>query len=121
MITITWDGTVIPTVPQSLMTASDGSFTAIISVLTQNETGAHMVEAADEGGNTMQATFTVLDMTGPAGADGADGATGPAGADGADGATGPAGAAGPVELLWASLILAIVAILIAIFTFLKKS
>jgi hypothetical protein len=34
--------------------------------------------------------------TGPAGADGADGATGPAGADGATGATGPAGATGAV-------------------------
>ncbi len=35
--------------------------------------------------------------TGPAGADGADGATGPAGADGADGATGPQGPAGPSD------------------------
>jgi hypothetical protein len=34
-ITITWDGIPIPTVPSPLITDSDGSFTAIISVPTQ--------------------------------------------------------------------------------------
>jgi hypothetical protein len=69
---------------------------------------------------------------GPAGEDGEDGATGPAGPageDGEDGATGPAGPAGedgedgtaaPVEGVYASLGIAIVALLLAVFLFLKK-
>jgi len=152
-VTITWDGTAIPTVPSTVV-ATDGTFTAIISVLTQNDPGIHNITATDGTGISANATFTVLDMTGPAGADGADGedgatgpagadgedgatgpagadgedgATGPAGADGEDGATGPAGAAGedgadaPTEYLWASLILAIIAILIAAFGIFRKA
>jgi hypothetical protein len=127
-ITIAWDGTPIPTVPSPLTTDSDGSFTAIISVLTQDEPGAHNITVTDASGNSGVATFTVLDMTGPAGA---TGATGPAGPTGATGATGPAGATGatgqtgaaaPTEILWGSLGLGIIAILIAGYgVFRKKS
>ena len=123
-VTITWDGTAIPPVPSPLVTDSDGSFTAIISVLTQNEPGIHTINATDEAGNSAVGNFTVLDMTGPAGPAGADGADG---ADGEDGATGPAGPAGadgadaPTEYLWAALILAIIAILIAAFGIFRKA
>jgi len=147
IMTITWDGTPIPTVPTPLTTDENGNFTAIISVLTPNEPGLHTVGATDGEGNEASAAFTVLDMTGPqgpqgetgatgatgpagpAGADGADGAdgedgatgpAGPAGADGADGADGEDGADAPTEYLWASLILAIIAILIAGFGIFRK-
>jgi len=116
-ITITWDGTPIPTVPHPLTSDSNGNFTAIISVLVQNDPGIHNVTATDEGGNTAQATFTVMDMTGPAGIDGATGEQGPAGIDGATGEQGPAG---PVELLWAATILAIAAICLAAYTLFGK-
>ncbi|MBE0511771.1 PKD domain-containing protein [Candidatus Bathyarchaeota archaeon] len=138
-VTITWDGTSIPTVPSPLVTDSDGSFTAIISVPTQDEPGIHIVNATDEAGNSAVGTFTVLDLTGPAGPTGETGPagptgetgpagptgeTGPAGETGATGATGPAGPAGadaPAEYLWASLVLAIVAILIAGYGILRKA
>ena len=120
-ITVTWNGTWIPTVPHQLVTDENGAFTAIISVLTPNEPGDHIVEASDDFGNTAQATFAVVDMTGPAGADGADGADGAAGPTGPQGPEGPTGQAGPAELLWASLILAIIALLMAIYVFWKKS
>ena len=140
-VTITWDGTLIPTVPSTVVVDSDGSFTAIISVPTQAEPGIHTINATDEAGNSAEGTFTVLDMTGPTGAtgpagvDGATGATGPAGpagVDGATGATGPAGPAGatgatgetgaaaPTEYLWGSIGLAIIALLIAAYGIFRK-
>jgi len=66
-ITIVWDGTVIPTVPSPLTIDANGTFTAIISVLTQNSPGPHTVNATDESGNWATATFNVVDMTGPPG------------------------------------------------------
>ena len=129
-VTVTWDGTPIPTVPSPLTSDSTGNITAIISVPTQTVPGAHTVRATDEEGNWAEATFTVVDMTGPEGPAGATGpegpagATGPEGAAGATGATGAAGADGaaaPTEYLWASIILAIVAILIAGYGILRKS
>ena len=114
-ITITWDGTPIPTVPSPLITDENGNFTAIISVPTQTEPGAHTVRATDEEGFWAEATFTVLDMTGPQGPKGDTGDTGP------KGDTGDTGAAAPTEYLWASLILAIIAILIAAFGIFRKT
>jgi len=66
-ITVTWDDTEIPTVPSPLVTDSYGNFTAIISVPTQTDPGTHTVKATDESGNWANATFTVIDMTGPQG------------------------------------------------------
>lgn len=103
IVTIDWDGTVIPTVPNAIVTDAYGDFTAIISVLTPSSVGDHTVNATDETGNSAEATFTIIDMTGPegpagatgpAGPTGPTGATGPAGATGATGATGPAGPQG---------------------------
>jgi len=107
-VTITWDGTEIPTVPSTVV-ATDGTFTAIISVLTQNDPGIHNITATDGTGISANTTFTILDMTGPVGP---AGPAGPAGADGAD---------APTEYLWAALILAIVAILIAGYGILRKA
>ena len=76
-ITITWDGTPIPTVPQLITTDEYGNFTAIISVLTPTTPGPHVINATDEYGRSGLATFTVVDMTGPTGATGATGATVP--------------------------------------------
>ncbi len=118
-VTITWDGTEIPTVPSTVV-ATDGTFTAIISVLTQNDPGIHNITATDGTGISANTTFTVLDMTGPAGPAGADGADGADGAAGAPGADGEDGADAPTEYLWASLILAIIAILIAAFGIFRK-
>jgi len=129
-ITITWDGTPIPTIPRPLITDANGDFTAIISVLTQDEPGLHFVNASDEEGNWAEASFTVLNMTGPAGPTGPAGAAGATGATGAAGATGATGAKGdkgdpgadaPTEYLWASLILAIIAILIAGYGIFRKT
>lgn len=139
-ITITWDGTPIPTVPQLITTDADGNFTAIISVLTPTIPGPHVVNATDEYGRSVLITFTVVDMTGPTGTTGATGATGPAGATGATGADGPkgdtgdtgatgpkgdtgdAGPAGEVPLAYvaAPAVLAVLAIVIAVFAIFKK-
>jgi len=87
-IRISWDGTVIPTVPSPLTTDANGSFTAIISVLTQNSPGPHTVNATDESGNWATATFTVVDMTGPQGPQGPQGLKGDKGDKGDTGAQG---------------------------------
>lgn len=62
-VSITWDETVIPTVPCSLFTDANGNFTAIISVPNQNTPGTHTVNATDQIGNWATATFDVVDMT----------------------------------------------------------
>lgn len=142
-ITITWDGTPIPTVPSTLTTDASGSFTAIISVPTQNDPGNHTVNATDEYGNSAEVTFTVLDMTGPQGPQGEigpqgpqgatgpqgetgeQGATGPQGPQGPQGATGPQGETGPssevpIEYVAVPVIPSIAAIALAIFALVRK-
>jgi len=93
-ITIKWDGSVIPTVPSPLTTDANGTFTAIISVLTQNSPGPHTVNATDESGNWATTTFTVVDMTGPQGLKGDKGDKGDTGAQGSQGQIGPPGPKG---------------------------
>jgi len=148
-ITITWDGTPIPTVPQLITTDEYGNFTAIISVPTQNDPGLHVINATDEYGRSAEITFTVVDMTGPKGDKGDTGATGPAvatgpagatgatgpqgpqgetGATGATGATGPkgetgeTGPAGEVSMTYIAVpaVLSVLAIVIAVFAIVKK-
>jgi len=93
-VTITWDGTTIPSVPGSVLTDTTGSFAALISVPTQTAAGAHTVNATDESGNWATATFTVVDMTGPQGPAGLQGQQGPKGDTGPQGSTGPQGPKG---------------------------
>jgi len=81
-VTITWDGTTIPTIPNTVTTDGTGSFTALISVPTQTTPGLHPVKATDESGNWASATFTVINMTGPQGPKGDKGDVGPAGSSG---------------------------------------
>ena len=130
-ITVTWDGTSIPTVPSPLTADSDGNFTAIISVPTPNDPGTHIVEATDEIGYSAEAAFTVVDMTGPEGPQGIQGEqgetgeTGPEGPQGEQGETGPqgeAGASGTVPLLTVAAIASpsIIAILLAAYAIIKK-
>ena len=134
-ITITWDGELIPTVPSPLTTDSYGNFTAIITVLTPADPGLHNVTSTDHEGNKADATFTVIDITGPVGPQGPQGEQGeqgeqgpvgpqgPQGEQGAQGAQGPAGPQGepaPTEVVWASIVIAIIAIIITAYSLLRK-
>jgi len=104
-VTITWDGTPIPTVPSHLTTDSNGNFTAIISVLTPTDPRLHNVAATDQEGNKAEATFTVVDATGP---------------PGEKGEAGLKGEPAPAEVVWASIVIAIVAIVITAYSLLGK-
>jgi len=94
-VTITWDGKPIPSIPSSVTTDTAGNFTALISVQTQTTPGAHTVSATDETGNSVAATFTVVDMTGPQGSAGLQGLQGPKGDKGDTGLQGLTGPQGP--------------------------
>lgn len=127
-ISVTWDGTPIPTVPSPLITDSHRNFTAIITVLTPDDPGPHIVNATDENGRSAETTFTVTDMKGPEGPEGPQGETGPAGSQGSkgdrgdpgpqgpQGETGPHGESGPTGAQPLGFIVAIViALMVAIF------
>lgn len=92
-ITISWDGTTIPSVPNPVTTDTNGDFAAIISIPTQTAVGAHTVSVTDESDNLTTEIFTVVDMTGP---QGPTGDTGPAGTQGLQGPQGPIGSTGPI-------------------------
>lgn len=94
-ITITWDGTIVPSIPSPVTTDANGSFTALISVPTQTSPGSHVINASDETGNWAGATFSVVDMTGPTGLQGQQGPKGDTGLQGSTGPQGPKGDTGP--------------------------
>jgi hypothetical protein len=123
-ITIMWNQTTLKTVPSNVTSDPEGYFQAIAVVPTQGEAGNYSVTASDALGRTAEATFTVLNMTGPQGIPGVNGTEGPqgiAGVNGTDGNPGEAGAPAPMEYTWASLILSIIAIIaVVIFIFRKK-
>jgi len=122
-LTVTWDGEVIPTVPSPATTDSNGNFTAVITVLTPLSPGLHLISVTDEEGNEANATFTVIDMTGPQGPQGEPGPQGPQGPQGEPGPQGPQGPQGepaPTEIVWASIIIAIIAVVVAVYSFLTK-
>jgi hypothetical protein len=143
-ITIRWEGITdpIPGVPAPVMTLADGSFTAIISVPTTTP-GSYTITATDANGISASATFTVENMMGspgpqgpqgpqgekgekgdtgpqgPQGSPGPQGPQGPQGEKGEKGDTGPQGPPGepaPTGVLWASLIVAIVALIAALYS-----
>jgi hypothetical protein len=62
-ISVTWDGTPIPTVPSPLITDGYGSFTAIVSVLNQTTSGVYTVKVVDEMGTETNAAFTVYSVS----------------------------------------------------------
>ena len=74
-ITVHWDGNVIPTVPLNVSINIDGTFTCIASVYDQSASGDHEIKVVDSFGNSAQATFTVVDVTGPRGEPGPSGAS----------------------------------------------
>lgn len=117
-VTITWDGTIIPTIPNTATTDAMGDFTAIVTVPAQTTVGTHVVNVTDELGNTATATFKVVNMTGPQGSQGSKGE------NGTQGLQGPQGSAGDVQELL--LVIAfptatsILAICIAVIALLKK-
>jgi hypothetical protein len=120
-VTITWDGTTIPTVPNSVITDLAGDFTAIISVPTQTTPGTHTVNATDESGNWATATFTVINMTGSKGVPGNQGPQGPPGIDGTNGTQGPPGNVQELLLVVAfPTATSILAICIAVVALLRK-
>lgn len=101
VITITWDGKTIPTIPNPLITDTTGDFTAMISVPTQTTPGDHTINATDATGTWATATFTVVNMTGtqglqgPKGENGTQGLQGPQGPKGDTGEQGLIGPQGP--------------------------
>lgn len=123
-INITWGGTLIPTVPQEITTDEYGNFTAIITVLTPNAPGIYLVNATDEFGRSGLATFTVVNMRGPAGTDGAQGAQGATGETGAQGPKGDQGEQGlagvvPMEYVAVLAVPSIIAIIVAVYALMK--
>ena len=122
-ITIAWNGEPIATVPSPLTTDSYGNFTAIITVLNPTDPGLYNVTSTDQEGNKANAMFTVIDMTGPVGPQGPQGPQGEQGEQGPEGPQGEEGEQGvpaPTEVVWASIIMAIIAIIIAAYTLLTK-
>ena len=117
-ITISWDGTTMPTIPNALTTDANGSFTALISVPTQTIPGAHTVNATDETGNWNTATFTVVDVTGP---QGPKGETGQQGSQGPEGPQGPSGSIQDLLIVVAlPTIASVLAICLAFVALLKR-
>jgi hypothetical protein len=60
IITVTWNGTTVFTLPNPLFADGFGNFTAIISVLNQTTTGQYSIKAIDELGNEALASFAVI-------------------------------------------------------------
>jgi hypothetical protein len=126
-VTITWDGTPVPTVPMEITTDAYGNFTAIISVLTPDTPGAYLVNATDEYGRSGWTMFTVVDMIGPEGPEGDEGpqgAQGPTGATGEQGPKGDQGEQGPAGVVSMESIAlvgvpSIAAIIVAVYALMK--
>jgi hypothetical protein len=99
-ITISWDGSAIPTILSPLYVDLSGRFTALINVPTQTGIGSHNVSAKGfVGAANASAIFTVVNMTGPQGPKGdmgIQGTQGPKGDKGDTGEQGPIGQQGPM-------------------------
>jgi mannan endo-1,4-beta-mannosidase len=101
-ITITWEGIEkpLPTVPTDVTTDNSGEFTAIISIPTVTPAD-YTVTATDAKGISASATFTVENITGPERSGGAT--------------EEPL----PTAVLWASLIMALIALIVALYVLVK--
>jgi len=102
-IEILWDGTPIPTVPSPIEVwssedAFNGTFAAMITIPTDAIPGSHTITvtctAFDETPVSLDATFELLSIVGPAGPEGPEGSDGNRGPRGLPGSTGPSGATG---------------------------
>ncbi|MFW0860483.1 MAG: collagen-like triple helix repeat-containing protein, partial [Dehalococcoidia bacterium] len=97
VITLTFDGKPVPTVPKRIITDIRGEFIAMLTAPII-ETGAYPIVATDARDRSGKATFTLPDLTGAKGAPGERGPiglTGPKGERGAPGERGPIGLTGP--------------------------
>ena len=107
-IEILWDGNPVPTVPSPLRTENSddefwGTFVAMITIPTDASPGSHTITvigtAPDEDPVSLDATFELLSIVGPAGPEGSEGDRGPRGLPGPtgpSGSTGTSGEQGPV-------------------------
>jgi uncharacterized surface protein with fasciclin (FAS1) repeats len=116
VVTISWDGVKIPTVPMEVVANTNGMFTAIISVLTQLAPGEHNITATDSQGASATTTFTVANLTSP---------TIPAGSNSTQGVSGNAMMAAVdiyvlVAALFAVLLVSILALPLLRMALLKK-
>ncbi len=102
-IEILWDGNPIPTVPSPIETGPwgtelEGTFVAIITIPTDAIPGSHTITvngtAPDETSVSLDATFELLSIVGPAGPEGSEGDRGPRGLPGPAGPSGPTGSSG---------------------------
>jgi hypothetical protein len=94
------------------ITDTQGNFTVTLIVPTSMH-GNHTLIAATRTGNTVNAAITVPDLTGP------KGDTGDTGAKGAKGATGAAGTAADNTLLYAAIIISVIAAIISVVALLR--
>jgi hypothetical protein len=118
-VSITWDESDMKVFPEGLQTDLQGNFFALLVVPTPTVSGSHNITAtAKDDLVTLKATFTVVAQTGPAGPQGEKGDKGDKGDTGATGAQGTAGSV-PLEYTVPSLLLALVALVIAIYAILK--
>lgn len=116
LVIITWNGTEVKFFPESLQTDLLGNFVAFLVVPTPDVPGSYDITAtAKDDVVTLTATFTVIEL------EGVPGPEGPQGEQGEEGPAGPAGPAGTssLEITWSSLLLALIALVIAIFAFTK--
>ena len=122
-IEVTWNGTPLLTYPEQLQTDETGYFLALATIPENSTAGNYTILVRDSVASSKTTIFTLKEIAGPIGPQGPQGAEGPTGPQGT---TGPAGAAGqdgasaPMEYTWLALILAIVALLIAAFGFMRK-
>ena len=72
-VTLSWGGTVIPTVPIEVRVNRKGMFTAIITGLNQTTPGTHNITATDSRGASASTSFTVTEVTGTQGPQGPPG------------------------------------------------
>jgi len=99
-ITIKWNNTPLTTIPEQVKSDSKGNFVAIATVPEQTTPGNYTISV--QGGKTVETTFEVIDLQGP------------------PGEQGPPGPGAPMEYAWLAIILSIIAIIVAIYSF-KKS
>ncbi|MCL0074202.1 hypothetical protein M1O50_04975 [Dehalococcoidia bacterium] len=117
VITVTFDGEPVPTVPAPIYADIEGTFIAMLVAPTITP-GGYMIGATDAVGRSDQAVFTVPDLRGPEGPEGKPGEKGdpgepgPAGPPGEPGPAGPAGPAGGQVVGIIAIIIAVIAVIL---------
>lgn len=118
---VTMNNTELLVLPTPLKCDSQGNFIAIAIVPDPSATGNYTILVRDSYGNSQTATFTLIEAAGTPGPQGPEGPQGPQGPQGPPGEQGPPGASVPTEYIWASIILSIIALIIAVYGLMKKT